>query len=368
MAEKALEPQTASPISLLGRLKQFFQDFASSPSSNVVGIDFGRDFVKALKLSHKNGGYQVDQLLILPLPKGIMQKEEIKDERALGNLLKDAFKQVQFSTKNIAFAIPRSIAVIKTIAIDASFTEEDIEARAWIEANRLFPDLVGDIYLDFAVRSSNKKDDKNSELILAACRKDQVKPYLESLKYAGLSAKLVDINSYALGRALQIIVEPLPDEPYALLNINTDLSSFIVVQNDALVHAHDQTFDGHRLLNQTEQYLKDKAIKPDENNQIADDPEYNDILKETLISHLRHTIHFFYSSRPNIGVKKVLISGDCAMVPNLAFFIQREMGLDTQIANPFAKMVIAKGVDQEDLKVNGPALMLCLGLALSALT
>lgn len=367
MAEEEIEVQSAPKESIPKRIQDFFASLRQNNNTSIVGLDFGRDFVKGLKLSHTATGYEVDQLIIEPVPEGIIQKEEIKDEAALGNLIKEAFKRAGLATKSIAFAIPRSIAVIKTILVDHRLSEDEIEARAWIEANRLFPDLVGDIYLDFVVTGPSKQDSNQLELVLAACRKDQVKPYLETLSHAGLSAKLVDINSYALGRALTVSLPEPKKEAVALLNINTNLSSFIVIDDDALVHAHDQTFDGNRLLKQTQKYLKDKGIEADANNEIGDDPEYNEILKETLISHLRHTIHFFYSSRPNISVKTVLLGGDCATVPNLAFFIQREMGLQTQIANPFLKMSINKNVDQQELKLHAPALMLCCGLALSGL-
>lgn len=365
MAISDLKKSSERPLAGLKQtFGSFFDRFKRKNGANVVGLDFTSGYVKALKIGKTNGQYLVEQFYVEPVPEGMITKDEIKDEAAVGALLKDMFKKADIDTKNVAFAIPRSSAIIKTILIDNRLTADEIESRAWIEANRLFPDLVGDIYLDFAITGPAPQDNTQLEMILVACRKDQMKPYLEVLKQAGMTPQFVDVNSYALARALQI-AEAIT-EPTALLNLNMNLSSFIVVNDDMLLHAHDQTYDGARLISQTTNYLNENNIKPNEENVIPDDPAYNEILKESLISHLRHTIHFFYSSRPNVTVRNIILGGDCALVPNLAFFIQREIGLQTKIANPFASMTIAPNIDAGNLKTYAPTLMLCCGLALCA--
>lgn len=338
--------------------------------AGMVGVDIDTEHVKTLVLAGNNTSFSVEHADEAVLPAGILSKDGVKDEAVLANILRECFKTANIHNKNVAFAIPRSSTLIKTINIDNRLKEEEIESRAWIEANRLFPDLVGDIYLDFTVSSQPTADDKNlSEMTLVACRKEQMKSYLETFKQAGLRVKKVDVNCYALERSLGLLLQGTsasqdPQSATALLNLNKQLSTFIVMSHQQLIHAQDQTYDGNRLLTQTSTYIKDHGISAG-SSEVAEDTGYNDILKETLISHLRHTIHFFYSSRPNVTVKQIILSGECALVPHLAFFIQREMGLATTIAQPFANMQFAPQVNKEKLIQQGAPWMLACGLALS---
>jgi type IV pilus assembly protein PilM len=89
------------------------------------------------------------------------------------------------------------------------------------------------------------------------------------------------------------------------------------------------------------------------------------LLKSALSAHLRHTLHFFYSSRPNINIQKLILAGDCALIPCLDAFIQQEIGIPLELAKPFVNMDVAEGVDRAVLEQSAPVLMLSAGLALS---
>lgn len=328
---------------------------------SVVGLDIGSDFIKVLSINSAVKPYQVKNFAIIPVPAGAVIKGEIKDPAAIGTVLHELFKKNRIETKNVALAIPRSSVIIKNIDVDKRLNSTEIESRAWIEANHHFPDLVGKIYLDFTVTPS-EQDDTQLDLMLVACRKDQVNPYLEALQEGGLKAKIIDLNSNALDRALTYELQATPDlNTIALLNLDLTLSTFLVVHEGKQIYAHDHSFDGHRLQSRINDYLKTSTEQVASLNDLA----YFDILKSNLSAHLRHTLHFFYSSRPNISIQKLILSGDCALIPSLDGFIQQEVGIALQLANPFSHMTLASGVDEKALQQSSPSLMLSTGLAVS---
>lgn len=333
----------------------------------LVGLDVGSDNLKLLQINQSDSGYLIEKMGMVETPEGAIVKDEIKNAQAIGAALRDMVREVGLLGRDVAVAIPRSLAIIKTINVDKRLGKDDIESRAWIEANRHFPDLVGDIYLDFVVTGPAPQEDSQLEVILVACRKEQIKPYLEILKEGGMVPVIVDVNSYALERALRVIMKQNQQlETVALLNINKSLSTFIVVNKQAQLLAHDQSYDGKRLLTQVKGYLKDKPLDSSSSDiGLINDAEYVAILKESLISHLRHTLHFFYSSRPNVNLQKIILAGDCAVVPDLALFIQNEIGIETQLANPFQGMEVASNINKNELSKSSAAMMLACGLALS---
>ena len=221
-------------------------------SHNLVGLDIDSDVIKLLKINSLVTPPVIENFAVQTLPVGAILKNEIKDENAVVQALNKLFAGADVTKDYVALAIPRSLALIKNVTIDARLNEEEIESRAWVEANRNFPDLIGDIHLDFSIIGSNAQDPKQLDMVLVACRKEQIKPYLEVLKQSDLTPKVLDVNCYALERALSAMLSAPNENPgaIALLNLNFTLSSLIVTQNNHLIYAHDHSYDGHRLLTQ----------------------------------------------------------------------------------------------------------------------
>lgn len=338
-------------------------------TSNLIGLDIGATSVKLLEINSAETPFLVKNFLALPTPPGALVKGEIKDTTAIANTLKDLFKLKGISTNDVAFAIPRSSVSIKNTTIDKRLGPVEIESRAWIEAKHHFPDLVGEIYLDYHILDPSSTDDSQLDLMLIACRKEQLTPYQETLRNAGLTGKIADVDCYALERALRLVVQNMTEvQTVALLNLNLALSSLVVLHENELVYAHDQTYDGYRLKAQVQEYLDKIPTTPtDEKKLSIDDAAYLTILKENLISHLRHSMHFFYTNRPNINIQKIVLSGECASIPCLTNFIQQEIGIETVLADPFTKMNFANHIDQGEFQKYKTEMMLCCGLALSKL-
>jgi type IV pilus assembly protein PilM len=335
-------------------------------SDQLVGLDLGPESIKLLRITATKTACRVENFFIVPIPPGTTKD---KDQSGLVRLLENLFKQARVDMKLVALAIPRSAVIIKNTTIDSRFSSSEIESRIWIEANRHFPDLVGEIYLDYNLMGANAENPRLIDVALVACRKDQIKPYLELTRQADLTAKIVDVNCYALERALNVVLQDSPKaEIVALLNLDVALSSLIVAENRDLIFAHDQAYNGRRLLNEAEDYLNNEAKLPADpaiKKGSLQDTTYFSLLKDNLSIHIRHSMHFFYSSRPSTVINKIVLAGDLATLPNVTTFVQQEFSIPTVLANPFAKMEFAPAVDELELQRYAPALMLCCGLALS---
>jgi type IV pilus assembly protein PilM len=353
---KGLKRPIQKLISLLQRWKHY-------TSEQLIGLDIGPGFIKLIKINADESPHVIEGLSVEALPPGVIAKDEIKDPAAIKRALTNVLNESGVNVKNVAFAIPRSSTIIKTIAVDKRLNAADIESRAWIEANHHFPDLVGDIYLDFDVLGPSVQDPSQLDLLLVACRKDHVKPYLDVLNESGLNVKVVDVNCYALQRALVLFMQQLPKlHTVALLNLDYHISSLIVVHNEQMIYAHDHSYEGHYFMSQVQQYLNEKKGLAS-----SADLAYIEILKAGLSAHLRHSMHFFYSSRPHISIEKLVLAGDCSAIPHLNAFIKQETGIETITADPFAGMAINPGIDDKKLHEYASALMLSCGLALSKL-
>src|SRR5438445_7794716 len=142
--------------------------------NDLMGLDISSDFIKLLKINSIKQAYRIENFAIEPTPAGAIVNGEIKEYAKIGGVIKSMLKKSGIATAEFALAIPCSSVIIKNITIDKRLSEDEIESRAWIEANRLFPDLVGNIYLSFDILGPSIQDSSQLELMLVACRKEQV--------------------------------------------------------------------------------------------------------------------------------------------------------------------------------------------------
>lgn len=342
----------------------------------LLGIEINSDFLKVLHLKKltdtqkDKDPYQVENFAIIPLPAGAVVKAEIKDTEKVASFLKQTLLSLDIKNKNIAFAIPRSAAIIKNLMVDRRLNADEVEARVWTEANRLFPNLIGEIYLDFVVQERTP-DAAQQEVIVVACRKEQIKPYLEVARIADLYTQIVDVNCYALERTLSLYCRRVPElKTVALLNLTFSLVTLIVVHEGQLIYTHELNYDGSVIKEKLGIDSKTRVLT---NKKITQKPFHvlkeTENLKSSLGLHLRHIMQFFYSSRANIRIQEILLSGICpGLLPELKHFVQEEIGIQAVVLEPFKDMSVASHIKQEELHQYGPALSLCCGLALSKLT
>lgn len=338
----------------------FLRQLTLSRSQDLVGLDIGSDFIKLLEISSTQP-QSIKNFSVYPVPAGAIVKGEVKNYAIVGSILEKMFQENSIKTKNVALAIPRLAVIIKKFTVDNRLTADEIESRTWLEANRYFPDLVGNVYLDFVVLGPAEKDATQNEIMIVACRKEQIKSYLEVLQQQGLNVKIVDVDNYALQRALSLVNQQMPElETVALLNFDANLISLIVTHKDNLIYTHEQNYDGHELMKKVEAYLSKKG-----SIDFSEDSQYMEILKEGIGSSLRHTMQFFYSNKNNTNIQRLVLSGDIATVPYLDRYVQQAVGIETLLADPFKNMVMADSIDKKKIQQLSPTLMLSCGLALS---
>jgi len=322
-------------------------------SHNWIGLEINSDYVKFLKI-HTNEHHQIEYFGMLPLKEGMVVKNEITDYAGIATIIKDHFRKQGITTKNIVVSVNYSTIITKTLTVNKHLNSDEIEMRVWSEANNLFPNMINEIYLDYVVAGVSPQDDTQLEIFVVACRRVNIKPYLEIMRLADLDLKAIDVNCYALERSLSLIRRQFPNKTLALLNVGFSLITLIIVHEENLNYTHELLYDGHKLMQQIQQ------------NDAKS--ETGEMLRKNLSLHLKHSLQFFYTSRPHIRIEQIILSGDCAaLIPNLAEFIQEETGKETVISNPFQDMKLAPYLDnasKDEISLYAPAFMQCCGLAL----
>lgn len=258
---------------------------------------------------------------------------------------------------------------MKNITVNNQLTPEEIESKVWVESTRLFPNLVEDIYIDFAITGPSSQNSSQNNVLVVACRKEFINSLSETMKLADLSLKIVDINYFAYERSLILMAKQSPDiKTVALLNVGFFYIDLIVMHEGNAVYTHETSHDGSNLKKISQSQMEHKYAKVTEGMDppvVSQEFNIRDILSLSLGMQIKHTMQFFYSSRPNIRLQRVILSGDCAIAfPELLSYVQTEIGKEVILADPFKEMVLSSRIDKEKLARHTPELVLCCGLAL----
>ena len=142
--------------------------------------------------------------------------------------------------RRAAFAVPSSVAVIKTIDMDASLGDRELEVEVVLEADRHLPFGDDEIALDFEQLHLSATDPSQAEVLLAGCRAEHVERRRAALESAGLKAVAADIETFCQQRAVRTC-EPADWAVLAVAEVGATATSLCVADRDAVVFTRAAT-------------------------------------------------------------------------------------------------------------------------------
>ncbi|GAV21258.1 type IV pilus assembly protein PilM [Mariprofundus micogutta] len=355
--------------------------FFSNKSEGMMGIDISSTGIKLVELSNARSGYELSAMAMVPLPRDAIVENTIIDSTAVTQALIEAVKIAKPSVRNVAFSVSGNAVIIKTINMPVT-NEFDLEAQIDFEADQHVPYDIDDVFLDFQIQGMSADDPEQIEVVLVACKREVVEDYQLVLSDAGLQAKCVDCAVFALENAAELTEEHgsadgmgqlVPDEDadvHALINIGANMMNINVLINGQMSFVRDQFYGGQNL---TEEIQKEHGISYQAAEQLKAEnfseihPDALERFYVGLTSELVRSLDFYSASKAEFPVRKLMLSGGCALIPNIATELEQRLGIDTVILNPFKQIKVSeKKFDVEHIKRIGPMLMVPAGLALRA--
>lgn len=341
---------------------------------SVLGIDISSSSIKILQLSSSSDHtYCVEGYGALALPANAMEGAIVKDISAVADTIQQVVSSSRLTSKLAVLAVPDASAISKIIQISEGLTESDIEEMVIIEADRYIPYPIDEINLDFSVIGPSAKNSAMQDVLIVASRSEIVSNRVEAVKLAGLEPKIVDIESYAIERAAQLLTAQMPaqgeNKVIAIIDIGAIYAHLFVLQNMKIIYSREEEFGGHQLI---EAYVQEYGVTPAEamkaiTTEIVPIDFETRVLasfNEKLFMQVKRTLQFFFSTSQYSFVDHIVLVGGVARQPGLAAELREHIGIPTTIGNPLASMKFAKSVDVEKIMHDSPSLLLACGLAL----
>lgn len=339
----------------------------------VVGLDISSTTVKLLELGRVGARFRVESYAVEPLPPDAVVERDIKDTAAVGEAIKRVFARSGTSCKHASVAVAGSAVITKVIQLDVGLNEDEIESQIKLDADQYIPYPLEEVALDFEVQGESDKAADKVDVLVAASRSENVDTRVESMEIAGVKAKVVDVESFAMERAFQLVAGQLPnrgeERVIAVVDIGATMTSLSVLRDFKTIYTREQLFGGSQLTEEIQRRYGlsyEEAGMAKKQGGLPDDYETEVLapFKESIIQQVSRSLQFFYAASQYGEVDHIVLAGGCAAIEGLDELIQERLGTSTSIANPFADMSIASKVNAQQLASDAPALMIAVGLGL----
>jgi type IV pilus assembly protein PilM len=338
----------------------------------MLGLDISSTSVKLLELSKAGDRYRVEAYGVEPLPPNAVVEKNISDVEGVGEAIKRVVARAKTPVKQGAVAVAGSAVITKVIEMEAGLSDAEMESQIEVEADQYIPYPLDEVAIDFEPLGPIEGTEQ-MEVLLAACRKENVELRQAALEIGGLKAKVVDIEAYGMRRAFSLLHSQLGDTVddmvVAILDIGATMTTLSVLTGDRSVYSREQLFGGKQLTEEIQRRYGlsfEEAGRAKKLGGLPDDYEAEVLepFKEAVLQQVTRSLQFFFSSSQYDDVDCIILAGGTASIEGLGEMVEAKLGTKTLIANPFVNMSVATKVDVDALSNDAPAMMIACGLAM----
>jgi len=339
----------------------------SNTQAPLVGVDISSTAIKLLQLSQSGGRYRVEHYAVEPLPSNAVVEKSIVEVEAIGDAIKRAVSRSGTRAKHAAAAVAGSAVITKLITMPANLDEDALD-----DAAQYIPYPIDEVSMDFEVLGPMPGNPDVLQVLLVASRSENVDLRQSALEMGGLTARVMDVEAFAMENAFRLIADQLSvpkDGLVALVDVGATVTTLNVLRDQRSIYTREQTFGGKQLtdevmrrygLNYEEAGLAKRQGGLPESYEV----EVLEPFKEAMVQQISRLLQFFYAGSEFNRVDQIVLAGGCASIAGMAGMIEEQLGVPTLIANPLANMSLGPRVQANALAQDAPALMIACGLAL----
>lgn len=340
----------------------------------MLGLDISTSSVKLIEISAVGDTYRVESFAAEAMPPNAVNDKVIVDIDAAGEAIRKAVKASGTSVKRAAVAVGGASVITKTIPMPAKLSDKDLGEQIELQADQYIPFPLDEVAFDYEVVGTSASDPDMVDVLLAATRRENVESRSQVLSAAGLQAKVVDIEAYALENACRLLTHQMVDEGFgktvAVVDFGAVTTTFSVLHDRKIVYTRDQQFGGKAL---TEEIMRHYGLSFEEAGKAKKEgglpsnykTDILDPFVDDMAQQVNRSVQFFMSATSEYShLDQLILCGGCAMIPAALSMVQEKVGIQTVIADPFGRMKVTSKAKGQMVENEAPGLMIACGLAM----
>ena len=206
-----------------------------------------------------------------------------------------------------------------------------------MQADQYIPFPMEEVSFDFEVIGPSEKDPEMLDVLLVATRSENVEQRQAAVQAAGLTARIVDVEAFALENACRLLTHQMPDggmeRIIAVIDFGASSTTFSVLRDLKVTYTRDFAFGGQQL---TEEIMRTYGLSMEEAGRAKKEgglpanyqPEVLDPFIDDMCQQVSRSLQFYLASgsgreQPD----QILICGGCANIPGVADVIASRVGI-----------------------------------------
>lgn len=337
----------------------------------IAGLDIGSTSIKIVEVKPDKGGLRLFAADFIPTPpRGIMSESDV-DQQLLIGTIKKLVNLAKIDTTTVNISLSENQIFTRVIQMP-DLTDKELTSAIKYESEQYIPLPVASVSLDWEVLTRDKEKNR-MEVLLVGAPTALITKYQKIVQSSGL--EIVSIETEILASSHSLILEQEKTTPTVIVDIGSSSCDLGIFRDGLLVVSYTIPTGGAALTRAIEQEF---GFSPTQAEQYkvtygvdssALDGKIFQAVKPVLLAiiiEIKKAINFYQTKYQDSKLQRIILSGGNARLAGLAPFFVDNLGIETEIANPWKTLVVDENLFKVALQ-NPSIYATATGLALKTL-
>jgi type IV pilus assembly protein PilM len=378
--EGVAEPQAKEPRKARAKRQK---TSSAKRAKRLVGLKIGGSQLAAARIVN-NGHPELVQVARERLDHGIVVGGELREPELLADALRAFFRKHKLPRQGVRLGIANNRIGVRIFEIAGIPDPKQLENAIRYRAQEALPIPIEEAVLDYHVLAERTDDDGQlvRKILLVVAYRELIDRYVAACKKAGLRLAGIDLEAFALLRALG---DPLPldappsDAALVVVSVGHDRSTFAVSDGRVCEFTRVLDWGGSTLDVAIARELdcapsEAEPVKRELSLAAANVPEgltqdQADRAREavrrqlqTFARELVSSLQFYQNQPGSLGIGEIVITGGTAHLVGVADELQRLIGVRVEVGDPLLRVKLGKKLREADEQLGSLAVAIGLGI------
>jgi len=331
---------------------------------NLVGLKIGASQIAAARIVNGDEPELV-QVAREPLEPGIVVGGELRDPEALALALREFFKKHGLPRRGVRLGIANNRIGVRTFDVVGIDDPKQLANAIRFRAQEVLPIPIEEAVLDYQILSESTDEEGNltRRVLLVVAYRELVDRYVHACQRAGIQIVGIDLEAFALLRALAEPREPIVgDDRGALVAVSVghDRSTFAVSDGRVCEFTRVLEWGGWALnvaiaraldLSPSEAEPVKRALSliggqelPDgfDEGQLQTAREAARAQLQSFARELVSSLQFYQNQPGSLGIGEIVLTGGTTHLPGFAAELERLIGVPVRVGDPLSRVKVSK--------------------------
>jgi type IV pilus assembly protein PilM len=334
---------------------------------NLIGVDLGSNSIKLVELKRSRNEYTLKSIAIQELPEDAMVEGRVLDFTAVVDALTEIFEKSRCSHKNVITALKGYGVIAKRMDMNLEDIKNFNETFRW-EANQ---------YIDFDPNTMNidyqslepMADTGKVPVIMAVAKKDIISDTKFVFDTAKLNLVAIDLEIFALVNLFEYNY-PEVLELSSIIDVGHERIHMVFVENCQYKFSFDIDMGAKNcieLLKQMYDMNYEEVLNLLKNKEKLDGDVQSQGLIDQFYGRLGQSINNILRSvqkESGVEINNFYLCGGGIYLPGIKEYLDSALNRSTIFFNPFERIEVDSGLDEELMENNLYRFNISTGLAL----